>query len=129
MSKGKPEVGKVYALTGGSNTPSIMNGNTWSESEVKENTSNENYGSKESHNNFEKMNSVMCDYLNNHIEQYHEFTSSNIPMKYIKYFRRHNGFVKNGPLHRGRMWKIVIDKVKKTFSIKDRPRYITKRMW
>tara|TARA_Y100000296_G_scaffold49674_1_gene56932 strand:+ start:89 stop:340 length:252 start_codon:yes stop_codon:yes gene_type:complete len=41
MSKGKPEVGKVYALTGGSNTPSIMNGNTWSESEVKENTSKE----------------------------------------------------------------------------------------
>ena len=39
MSKGKPKAGKVYALTGGSKTPSIMNGNTWSESEVKENTS------------------------------------------------------------------------------------------
>lgn len=31
---GRPEYGKVYQLTGGSNTKCIMNGNTWSESEV-----------------------------------------------------------------------------------------------
>ena len=31
----KPEAGKIYALTGGSKTPSIMAGNTWAESEVK----------------------------------------------------------------------------------------------
>lgn len=31
----KPEYGKVYALTGGSDQPSIMNGNNWVESEVK----------------------------------------------------------------------------------------------
>lgn len=35
IERGKPEYGKVYALTGGTGTPSIMNGNTWSESEVK----------------------------------------------------------------------------------------------
>ena len=86
-----------------------------------------NYGSKESHDNFTKMNSVMCDFLCDHLKSVQEFTSSNIPMKYIKYFRRHNAFVKNGPLYRGRMWKIVIDKVNKTFSIKDKPRFTTLR--
>ena len=34
--KGKPEAGKIYALTGGPDTPSIASGNTWAESEVKE---------------------------------------------------------------------------------------------
>ena len=38
MDKGKPEAGKVYSLTGGTGTPSIASGNTWSESEVKEKT-------------------------------------------------------------------------------------------
>lgn len=33
----KPEEGKIYSLTGGSDTPSISNGNTWAESEVKSN--------------------------------------------------------------------------------------------
>ncbi len=37
MDKGKPEAGKIYALTGGHDTPSIASGNTWAESEVKEN--------------------------------------------------------------------------------------------
>ena len=32
----KPEAGVIYSLTGGPNTPSIANGNTWAESEVKE---------------------------------------------------------------------------------------------
>jgi|TARA_R110000824_G_scaffold8899_1_gene40366 hypothetical protein len=32
--KGRPEAGKVYALTGGTGTPSIAAGNTWAESEV-----------------------------------------------------------------------------------------------
>ena len=32
----KPEPGKVYALTGGPGSRCIANGNTWSESEVKE---------------------------------------------------------------------------------------------
>ena len=36
VDKGKPEAGKVYALTGGPGTPSIANGNTWAESEVKD---------------------------------------------------------------------------------------------
>ena len=36
IDKGKPIPGKVYALTGGHNQPSIANGNTWAESEVKE---------------------------------------------------------------------------------------------
>ena len=36
MDKGKPEAGKVYSLTGGLGTPSIASGNTWAESEVKE---------------------------------------------------------------------------------------------
>ena len=36
VDKGKPEAGKIYALTGGSGTPSIAAGNTWEESEVKE---------------------------------------------------------------------------------------------
>ena len=34
MDKGKPEAGKIYALTGGHDTPSIASGNTWAESEV-----------------------------------------------------------------------------------------------
>ena len=34
----KPEEGKVYALTGGRDNKCIANGNTWAESEVKENT-------------------------------------------------------------------------------------------
>jgi len=85
--------------------------------------SNETYGSNESHANFLKANNVMCDYLCDHLKSVQEFTSSNIPMKYNKYFRRHNGFVKNGPLTRGRMWKIVMNKENKTFSIKDKPRY------
>ena len=37
MDKGKPEAGKIYALTGGHDTPSIASGNTWAESEVKDN--------------------------------------------------------------------------------------------
>jgi len=32
--KGKPEFGKVYALTGGTGQPSIASGNTWAQSEV-----------------------------------------------------------------------------------------------
>ena len=36
VDKGKPEAGKIYALTGGPGTPSIAAGNTWEESEVKE---------------------------------------------------------------------------------------------
>ena len=32
----KPEEGKVYALTGGRGTRCIANGNTWKESEVKD---------------------------------------------------------------------------------------------
>ena len=32
----KPEEGKVYALTGGPGTRCIANGNTWTESEVKD---------------------------------------------------------------------------------------------
>jgi len=32
----KPEEGKVYALTGGTGSRCIANGNTWAESEVKE---------------------------------------------------------------------------------------------
>lgn len=32
----RPEPGKVYALTGGSDTPAISNGNTWAESEVQD---------------------------------------------------------------------------------------------
>lgn len=30
----QPEPGKVYALTGGSNTPSIARGDSWQDSEV-----------------------------------------------------------------------------------------------
>ena len=33
--KGRPEEGKVYALTGGAGRPSIASGNTWEESEVE----------------------------------------------------------------------------------------------
>ena len=36
MDKGKPEAGKIYALTGGHDTPSIASGNTWAESEIKD---------------------------------------------------------------------------------------------
>ncbi len=32
----KPEEGKVYALTGGKGTRCIANGNTWKDSEVKD---------------------------------------------------------------------------------------------
>jgi hypothetical protein len=32
----KPEEGKVYALTGGPSTRCIANGNSWAESEVKD---------------------------------------------------------------------------------------------
>ena len=32
----KPEEGKVYALTGAKGTACILNGNTWKESEVKD---------------------------------------------------------------------------------------------
>ena len=32
----KPEAGKVYALTGGPGTRCIANGNTWKDSEVKD---------------------------------------------------------------------------------------------
>ena len=32
----KPEAGKTYALTGARGTKCIANGNSWSESEVKE---------------------------------------------------------------------------------------------
>ena len=35
MNKGKPIAGKLYSLTGGADTPSIANGNTWAESETK----------------------------------------------------------------------------------------------
>jgi hypothetical protein len=31
----RPEPGKTYALTGDGTTPSISNGNTWAESEVR----------------------------------------------------------------------------------------------
>jgi len=33
--KGRPEEGKVYALTGGAGRPSIANGNTWKESQME----------------------------------------------------------------------------------------------
>jgi len=33
--RGRPEEGKIYALTGGTGRPSIASGNTWAESEVK----------------------------------------------------------------------------------------------
>ena len=36
IDKDKPIPGKVYALTGGHNQPSIANGNTWAESAVKD---------------------------------------------------------------------------------------------
>jgi len=36
VDKGKPEAGKIYALTGGPGTPSIAAGNTWEESLVKD---------------------------------------------------------------------------------------------
>ena len=36
VKEDKPEAGKVYALTGGPGTRCIANGNTWSESLVKE---------------------------------------------------------------------------------------------
>jgi len=33
--KGRPEHGKTYLLIGKKETPSIANGNTWAESEIK----------------------------------------------------------------------------------------------
>ena len=36
IKKDKPEEGKVYTLTGGRGTSCISNGNTWKESEVKD---------------------------------------------------------------------------------------------
>jgi|TARA_Y100000590_G_scaffold231321_1_gene260682 hypothetical protein len=36
VDKGKPEAGKVYALTGKTGDKCILNGNTWEESEVKD---------------------------------------------------------------------------------------------
>ena len=36
VKKDKPEAGKVYALTGGPGSRCIANGNTWAESEVKD---------------------------------------------------------------------------------------------
>ncbi len=35
IERGKPEEGKIYALTGGIGSKCIMNGSTWAESEVK----------------------------------------------------------------------------------------------
>jgi hypothetical protein len=35
-SEDKPQAGKIYSLFGGENQPSIAAGNTWAESEVKE---------------------------------------------------------------------------------------------
>lgn len=35
MDEDRPEYGKVYALTGGMDTPALSNGNTWAESEVQ----------------------------------------------------------------------------------------------
>ena len=37
IAEDKPEQGKIYSLFGGENQPSIAAGNTWAESEVKEN--------------------------------------------------------------------------------------------
>ena len=39
MKNNKPEYGKQYALTGGKEDKCIMNGNSWEESEVKNNKS------------------------------------------------------------------------------------------
>ncbi len=36
VDKGKPEAGKVYSLTGKKGDKCIANGNTWAESEVKD---------------------------------------------------------------------------------------------
>jgi hypothetical protein len=36
IAEDKPEQGKIYSLFGGENQPSIAAGNTWAESEVKE---------------------------------------------------------------------------------------------
>tara|TARA_R110000822_G_scaffold4503_1_gene19378 strand:- start:5349 stop:5531 length:183 start_codon:yes stop_codon:yes gene_type:complete len=35
LTRGKPEPGKLYSLTGGPGTPSIAAGNSWAESEVE----------------------------------------------------------------------------------------------
>ena len=40
----KPEQGKQYLLIGGSDKPSIANGNSWEESEVKEIPIHEQFG-------------------------------------------------------------------------------------
>ena len=34
QGKGKPEEGKIYAITGGYDDPSILRGDSWAESEV-----------------------------------------------------------------------------------------------
>lgn len=36
FKKNEPEEGKIYALTGGPDDACISNGNTWAESEIKE---------------------------------------------------------------------------------------------
>ena len=36
VDRGKPEAGKVYSLTGKKGDKCIANGNTWAESEVKD---------------------------------------------------------------------------------------------
>ena len=74
-----------------------------------------NYGSKESHGNFYACNNIMCDYLNNHLKRKQKFVSSNIPIKYINYYKKHNKYVSDGTLYRGRSFIIV--QSKKTFSI------------
>jgi len=38
--KGSPEYGKIYSLTGSSDTPSIMRGDSWKDSEVKDDKNN-----------------------------------------------------------------------------------------
>jgi len=44
----KPEQGKIYSLFGGTGEPCIANGNTWAESEVKEDDDDERlFGSVE----------------------------------------------------------------------------------
>ena len=42
--KDKPEQGKQYLLIGGANKPSIANGNSWEESEVKPLAIHEQFG-------------------------------------------------------------------------------------
>ena len=42
VDKGKPEAGKVYSLTGKKGDKCIANGNTWAESEVKDEKDTDN---------------------------------------------------------------------------------------